>query len=347
MGLALTAEMDTLSQKFSGLWRDTKSVFKTKHIEKSQPGPAFIAEWDYQVESSSSLGSFSHPPPSPALSFEQLSKDSDHGTRDKRFGIAPTTFTCFGKLPMELRILIWGMACEQRRNVSIELNPSYKQGDLAPDQRRNGYICTSNTPHPSVFYACKASREEAFKHYSLLFREKLFSPRFSIEIQPRIWCNLKADTLCLKSFGWNDRVYEDFFKNLPAKDMISSLAFNIQPLINCNSGRFVPAEVDWYNMFRIVNAYGARGLELREIILYYDVEENRTHQPVVSEFVELDWSVMDSNSRKTKELQRVQGDLLRDLSSWPVHRELLLDSRAIYLREIQSRFKLMDLKVSY
>ncbi|APA09467.1 hypothetical protein SS1G_12272 [Sclerotinia sclerotiorum 1980 UF-70] len=339
--------MDTLSQKFSGLWRDTKSVFKTMHIENAQPGPAFIAEWDYQMESSSSLGSLSYPPPSPALSFEQLSKYSDHGTRDKKFGIAPTTFTCFGELPTELRILIWGMVCEQRRNISIQLNQSYKQVDLPPHQRRDGYICASNTPHPSVFYACKESREEAFKHYSLLFQEKLISPRFSIKIQPRIWCNFKADTLCLKSFGWNDRVYEDFFNNIPAKDMVSSLAFNIEPLINCNFGRSFREEVDLYNIFRVVNAYGARGIELREIFLYYDVEEDPIHQPVVSEFVELDWNAMDSNSRKMKDLQRVQKDLLRDFPSWPVHSELWAESRMIFLRETQSKFKLMDLKVNY
>ncbi|KAF7863988.1 hypothetical protein EAF04_006953 [Stromatinia cepivora] len=315
------------------------------HIEHAQLGPVFVAEWDYQIESCS-LGSLSHPPPSPALSFEQLSKDSDHGTRNNKLGIAPTTFTCFGKLPTELRILIWGMACEQQRNISIELHPSYKPGDLPPYQRRDGYICASNTPHPNVFYASKESRKEALKYYSLFFGEKLTNPRFSIGTQPRIWCNFKADTLCLKSFSWNDRVYEDFFMKIPAKDMMSSLAFNIQPLINCNSSRSVPEEVDWYNIFRIVDAYGVRGLELREIILYYDVEEDSTHQPVVSEFVELDWNAMDSSSQKMKDLQSVQRDLLREFPSWSAHGELLADSPTTFWREIQSKFKLMDLKVN-
>lgn len=129
--------------------------------------------------------------------------------------------------------------------------------------------------------------------------------------------------------------------------MVSSLAFNIEPLINFNFGRSFREEVDLYNIFRVVNAYGARGIELREIFLYYDVEEDPIHQPVVSEFVELDWNAMDSNSRKMKDLQRVQKDLLRDFPSWPVHSELWAESRMTFLRETQSKFKLMDLKVNY
>ncbi|QSZ37518.1 hypothetical protein DSL72_008616 [Monilinia vaccinii-corymbosi] len=318
-------------------WRDIASKLYAQNPNEVPLKPLFIAECDYQVESDK-ISSLS--PRSAALSFERLSKDYGRGTRNSRLDVAPTTFTCFKSLPAELRLLIWGMACGQQRNVNIGFR------SIADDL----FTYASNTPAPGVLYTCRESRDEGLKYYKLCFGTSFNSAKLSIAAQPRILCNFKADTICLDlnfKLGWIGQHYEDFFMKAATTDM-SSLAFNIDHFIGYNPTRR-DFEVDWSSIFRIVDAYGGRSSVLREIILYHDMEEKPKSQPVGSEFVELDWSAMDPDCQKMQQLQTVQRDLLRDFPKWwqasPSLREVSSPRRL--WADIQSKVKLMDLKVNY
>lgn len=331
----------------SQIWKNIKSESNLKHIKDTLSKPAFIAECDYQVESSN-MDDVHHPPPSPSLSFKQLSEDCGHETRDNTSGVAPTTFTCFKDLPTEIRLQIWGMACGQKRNVSVGNRTLISPGDL-PSYTLDGlFVYESRTPVPEVLSVCRESREEAMKHYSLCFGTKLNNSVLSIEVQPRIWCNFKADTICVDldfKLSWISQHYENFFMKCAIADM-SSLAFNISHLISCSPLTKV-CNIDWTNIFRIVDAYGAQSSNLREIILYFDSDEIPRNQSVGSEFGELDWIAMDPDCEKAEQLQVVQKDLLRDFPEfWRSARDYG-ERRFDIWGDIQSKVRLMELKVNH
>ncbi|KAA8574854.1 hypothetical protein EYC84_004098 [Monilinia fructicola] len=323
----------------SQVWEDAESRFDRKNTKKIPSKPLFIAECDYQVESGD-INSLPPSPSSPFLTFERLLKEYGHGTRSNKFDVAPTTFTCFKDLPAELRLHIWGMACGQQRNVNIGFR-RWARDDL--------FTYDSNTPAPSVLYACKESRDESLKYYNLYFGTSFKNTKRSIEARPRIPCNFKADTICLElNFrrGWSQH-YEDFIMKVATTDM-SSLAFNIDHFVNYDPVR-CDFDVDWFKIFRIVDAYEGRSSVLREIILYHNTEENPKLQPVGSEFVELDWSAMDPECEKMQQLQCVQRDLLRDFPKWwqvsPSLQEMSSPSKL--WEEIQLKVKLMDIGVDF
>lgn len=167
-----------------------------------------MSDFNYRNQiASCGLDGPSHPPPSPALSFEQLSQKNGHGIKNDKSGTTPTTFTCFGALPAELRLLIWSKACEQQRNVQIDFKLDGKGAGPKPIV----YVC--NTPDSDVLYACKESREEVLKNYSLLFGTAIAKG----PAPPRIWYNSKVDII-LPGTMWRRRVYEDFFSKIAATD---------------------------------------------------------------------------------------------------------------------------------
>ncbi|ESZ98126.1 hypothetical protein SBOR_1505 [Sclerotinia borealis F-4128] len=327
-----------LSQRYAHVWKDTERKFNAKQIEKASPKPPFISECEYQVESSN-IGDLLHPPPSPALSFEQLFEGFGHGTTNDKLGVSPTNFTRFEQLPAELRLEIWRMACGQGRNIKYEMRPFGTQGEC---------VCNSvsNTPEPGVLSACKESREEALKHYSLCLGTKADRTTLRLEAQRRIWFNSKVDTMCV---GLDFSLYcigarsGDFFTTCATMSM-SSLAFNIYQRYSWGEPVW---EVDWNDIFRAIDAYGARSSELQEIILYYDMDIEPEYQWAGSEFVELDWSAMDPYCEKMNHLQTVQRELLRDSPGlepdWrAVTRERMLEIWG----NIQSKVILMDVKVN-
>jgi len=308
--------------------------------------PPFIAEYDYQTENGSTPAT-PDPLPSPALSFEQLSPEFDQkSTNDKA---SPQTFYLFSHLPTELRQYIWSFASQQERNVSIWFNTFVKPGaryDIHPGNKLLTY--GTNTPAPDVLYASREAREVALKHYSLHFGTKHTTTWFTFETRPRIWLNPSFDTVCLTSNfypRYTNSHYEDFFSKC-AETYMHSIAYNIYQFF---SYRGYTSGINWSKIFRIVDAYGDRSSELREIVLYYDDNEDFTnHSSVRTEFVDLDWSAMDPDCHKVRSLQDVQRDILRE---FPAKAELVEQGRdkekaiAIW-GDIQAKVKFMDIKVS-
>ncbi|KAF7902768.1 hypothetical protein EAF00_002671 [Botryotinia globosa] len=343
-------KMNTLSQRFSRFRSDMMQDLKTKHIEMAPPSPPYIDEFEYQVES---FGNVPQAPPSPALSFEKLSPKNDRVARNDRSNTAATTFTCFGALPTEIRLLIWGMACKQQRRIDVEFD-----GKLNHLHQFGPALFKSNTPAPDVLYACKESREEALKHYSLCFRQDICE---SEKRQAKIWCNFDTDIIRLTPDGWGRRVHDGFLRQLATTNGISR-AFNICNFSNYNPGCLVQDETatfSWTNIFDAIDSHIYLGYELQDIVLYYDAEdkpEQASEQADRSEFVEVDWTAMDPESQKTKMLQCAQRDLLKKMPSYcpPWEHRSFTETEddsvprgnAVW-ELLQSKVKLMELKVKH
>lgn len=80
---------------------------------------------------------------------------------------APTEFTCFSKLPIELRYKIWEEAASIPRIVELHSRSIvYYQG---PAILRVVELIRSTTPIPAMLQTDRESRTQAMKHYKLSF----------------------------------------------------------------------------------------------------------------------------------------------------------------------------------
>jgi 2EXR family len=98
-------------------------------------------------------------------------KDSQHNCQLKQTKLPPplTTFTCFGRLPAELRVLIWELARHGPRVVRLAWSkdpPKAPSWSRFPELYRANY---SSAPIPAMLHACSESRQVALKWYQLLF----------------------------------------------------------------------------------------------------------------------------------------------------------------------------------
>lgn len=102
----------------------------------------------------------------------------------------------FPKLPVELRLKIWGHACSQPRFIEIEYGPKVRNGfDLG------GVICAGDhyrrrvSPRsrqtPALFRVCKEAREEATKVYEL----RTFDTRTPNHTEQYIYYNPECDII--------------------------------------------------------------------------------------------------------------------------------------------------------
>jgi hypothetical protein len=111
----------------------------------------------------------------------------------------PRTFSLFPKLPVELRVKIWGYACSVTRNVDIWTRSlDIEQGCF---YQRAIYF-HSSLPPPAVLHVNSESRSESLKYYDLDFGAKLtisntHSVPFTISSPNRVYFNWTTDRLCL------------------------------------------------------------------------------------------------------------------------------------------------------
>jgi hypothetical protein len=112
----------------------------------------------------------------------------------------PRNFSLFPKLPIEVRLKIWGHASSVTRNVDvwaaslgIELKRSLKH--------KQPIYFYSSLPPPAVLHVNSESRSEGLKHYALDFDTALmttaYAADFTISIPGMIYFNWNHDRLCL------------------------------------------------------------------------------------------------------------------------------------------------------
>jgi len=153
-------------------------------------------------------------------------------------------FTCFPKLAPELRGKIWKEACKVTRNVDLWVLDSSYFSSTDRYLHGNPHSFSSSCHPPSVLAACKESRAEGLKHYTLDFGTKadINHPNakvsFTISTLPKIYFNWECDMLCMMNLkDFEDFRYEshrqdwhnwvgDLLKRFEEKEL-KLLAFNV------------------------------------------------------------------------------------------------------------------------
>jgi hypothetical protein len=101
-----------------------------------------------------------------------------------------TKFTCFPKLPKELRLKTWKHAATIPRNIDLWVDPWVID-------RHGHYYYMSTTLPPAVLSTCQESRQERLAIYKLAFGAESHVRRHRHSSDPYIYINWSADTLCL------------------------------------------------------------------------------------------------------------------------------------------------------
>ncbi|PVH74842.1 hypothetical protein DL98DRAFT_537093 [Cadophora sp. DSE1049] len=126
------------------------------------------------------------------------------------------TFTCFSRLPVEIRLVIWRLTFPRGRHVNFdrEINSSfYHWWGSDADTSRNLGIET-HCPLPTVFYVNQESRQESLKHYMVMPRvSATYPPEFigfssktprTVTFRPLFFCPA-VDTAFITMSTLNDR----------------------------------------------------------------------------------------------------------------------------------------------
>ncbi|KAE9366566.1 hypothetical protein N431DRAFT_445287 [Stipitochalara longipes BDJ] len=112
-----------------------------------------------------------------------------------------TTFTCFPKLPIELRFKIWKEVCFQRRNICVSMKTlgSLSQDDRGGQARSAIHlnIYVSRSSHPAILHTSHESRKEGLKYYKLEFGSSYTGPLFTFSTPAQTYINWQADRLCV------------------------------------------------------------------------------------------------------------------------------------------------------
>jgi hypothetical protein len=89
------------------------------------------------------------------LTFEMADPEQDLSVQQPGYGA--TTFTCFPKLPIELRLMIWRAAFPRGRMVEIDF--------------QEDHCVYSGPPLPSTLMINQESRKETLRHYLLYYQD--------------------------------------------------------------------------------------------------------------------------------------------------------------------------------
>ncbi|KAE9365524.1 hypothetical protein N431DRAFT_496594 [Stipitochalara longipes BDJ] len=108
------------------------------------------------------------------------------------------TFTCFPKLPIELRNKVWKQACFEQRTIIITIDT---------DSNYNRTF-TGSLPNPSVLSVSFESRTEAKTHYTLCL-QGLDDPRTSPQIALGVHVNFNVDRFSISQWSnlWPETIF--------------------------------------------------------------------------------------------------------------------------------------------
>ncbi|CZR64804.1 uncharacterized protein PAC_14703 [Phialocephala subalpina] len=138
------------------------------------------------------------------------------------------SFTCFPKLPLELRLKIWKDISHTPRFVDIWA--SY-HGVLMGLEEENEFVCTRHVTIcsvPPVLHPSQEARREAVKHYKLSFGiSHTLHHGIQFSAPPRIYVNLESDIICpMALLNYRPNWHVDMLKT-PG---LSRIALNIKEL---------------------------------------------------------------------------------------------------------------------
>ncbi|KAK7746830.1 hypothetical protein SLS53_002018 [Cytospora paraplurivora] len=107
---------------------------------------------------------------------------------------SPATFTCFGDLPLELRLKIWEILLQPRIVIAACLDEG-----CVPEKRAQLARRPRCPPTPVLLHISRETRQLALKHYEPAFSWRIPStvmarPRSS---EARVWFDFRQDTLLL------------------------------------------------------------------------------------------------------------------------------------------------------
>ncbi|KAH7399926.1 hypothetical protein BKA64DRAFT_670728 [Cadophora sp. MPI-SDFR-AT-0126] len=127
-------------------------------------------------------------------------------------------FTCFPRLPPELRLIVWEQVCCQTRNVPLRAVSMDFTRLVVSSSTEGVFRYSTNLPPPSVLSTCRESRDSGLKHYTLLFRTTFdIGHGIMVRAPARIYINADSDRICpvgefsldvVMDFGcrWKERV---------------------------------------------------------------------------------------------------------------------------------------------
>lgn len=114
-----------------------------------------------------------------------------------------STFTCFQRLPYDIRYLVWKLAASVPRNLDIwPLSIGALASNHNPDVELTPQMWRifTTSPIPSILHATQESRTIGSKFYVLSFGVKHQCPSYhgaTITMPPRVYYNLEVDRVCL------------------------------------------------------------------------------------------------------------------------------------------------------
>jgi len=147
-----------------------------------------------------------------------------------------STFTCFSKFPMELRLKIWNYASFQTRNIDVWVGlVSFAELSDNAHVEHTPHYFYSTVGNPAILHTCRESRAEGLKFYKLSLGADLICqwprlPPFNIWSPPRIYINWEADRLCIMEPENHDfrSAYADLCRQAE-KNHLVYIAFNTKP----------------------------------------------------------------------------------------------------------------------
>jgi hypothetical protein len=112
------------------------------------------------------------------------------------------TFTCFGRLPTEIRLMIWAHTCQHVRHLNLmrasiptEEYPHVLQDFWQRNERdveQNMFRHVTSTPPPAILHVCIESRGVGLKHYQLSFGRiaRVGMGKFFMDVPSHIPCTV-------------------------------------------------------------------------------------------------------------------------------------------------------------
>ncbi|KAG4444211.1 hypothetical protein IFR05_000308 [Cadophora sp. M221] len=144
------------------------------------------------------------------------------------------TFTCFPKLPVEIRFKIWKLVAPEPRNIDVGV-PSYDNrffgGAWANNSNRPHYHTAEVRKVPQILHVNHESRSLTLESYTLEFGIHVsgLSQQVHLSFSGRIYVNWQRDMICpiaVNEFkdSWKAQIFEH--------PQIRNLALNVRELLN-------------------------------------------------------------------------------------------------------------------